>query len=37
MIDVLIVENSPVVRDLLVYILGSDPGLRVIGTAKNGE
>lgn len=37
MIKVLIVEDSPVVRELLIYILGSDPEIRVIGTAENGE
>ncbi len=37
LIKVLVVEDSPVVREFLVYILGSDPGIRVIGTANNGE
>lgn len=37
MIDVLVVEDSPVVREFLLYILGSDPGIRVIGTAHDGE
>src|SRR5450759_406987 len=37
MIKVLVVEVSPVVRGFLVYILGSDPGIRVVGTANNGE
>ncbi len=37
MIKVLIVEDSPVVRDLLAHILRSDPGIEVIGTASNGE
>ncbi len=37
MIRVLVVEDSPVVRDLLVYLLNSGPGLRVVGTARNGE
>jgi two-component system chemotaxis response regulator CheB len=37
MIRVLIVEDSPAVRDLLVYILRSDPEIRVIGTAAEGE
>ncbi|MBI5606303.1 MAG: chemotaxis-specific protein-glutamate methyltransferase CheB [Deltaproteobacteria bacterium] len=36
-IRVLIVDDSPVVRELLAYILNSDPGIRVIGTAGNGE
>jgi two-component system chemotaxis response regulator CheB len=37
MIKVLVVEDSPVVRELLTHILNSDPGIRVIGTAENGE
>ncbi len=37
MIRVLVVEDSPVVREFLVHILNSDPDLRVIGTAKDGE
>src|SRR3972149_4276895 len=37
MIKVLVVEDSPVVREFLVYILGSDPGIQVIGTANDGE
>lgn len=37
MIKVLVVEDSPVVRDLLVHILDADPEIRVIGTAANGE
>jgi two-component system, chemotaxis family, protein-glutamate methylesterase/glutaminase len=36
MIRVLVVEDSPVVRDLLVYILQSDPGIRVAATAGDG-
>lgn len=36
MIKILIVEDSPVVRDFLAYILSSDPELEVIGTASNG-
>lgn len=36
-IKVLIVEDSRVVRELLMYILGSDPEIQVIGTANNGE
>lgn len=31
------VEDSPVVRELLVHILGADPGIRVVGTAHDGE
>lgn len=37
MIRVLVVEDSSVVREFLVHILNSDPDLRVIGTAKDGE
>lgn len=37
MIKVLIAEDSPVVREFLVHILGSDPDIRVIGTANDGE
>lgn len=37
MISVLIVEDSPVVREFLVYLLGSDPGIRIVGTAHDGE
>jgi two-component system, chemotaxis family, protein-glutamate methylesterase/glutaminase len=36
-IKVLIVDDSAVVRELLTYILSSDPDIRVIGTANNGE
>jgi len=34
---VLIVEDSPMVRELLAHILGSDPGIQVAGAAENGE
>ncbi|MFC2060242.1 chemotaxis-specific protein-glutamate methyltransferase CheB [Chloroflexota bacterium] len=37
MIKVLVVEDSPVVREFLIYILGSDPEIEIIGTAKNGK
>ena len=37
MIRVLVVEDSPVVQEFLVHILGSDPGIEVVGTANNGE
>ncbi len=36
-IRVLVVEDSPVVRELLLHILNSDPLLRVIGVAVDGE
>jgi two-component system chemotaxis response regulator CheB len=35
-IKVLIVEDSPVAREFLTYILTSDPAIRVVGTANNG-
>ena len=37
LIKVLVVEDSPVVREFLVHILSSDPGIRVVGTASDGE
>jgi two-component system chemotaxis response regulator CheB len=37
LIKVLVVEDSPVVREFLVHILGADPDIRVIGTAHDGE
>jgi len=37
MIKVLVVEDSPVVREFLVSILGADPDIRVAGTARDGE
>ncbi len=37
MIKVLVVEDSPVVREFLVHILSSDSGIHVIGTASDGE
>ncbi len=37
MIKVLVVEDSPAVRELLIHILSFGPELQVIGTAKNGE
>ncbi len=36
MIKVLIVEDSPVARELLTHILTSDPAILVVGTASNG-
>jgi two-component system, chemotaxis family, protein-glutamate methylesterase/glutaminase len=35
-IRVLVVEDSPAFRELLVNILQSTPGLQVVGTARNG-
>jgi two-component system chemotaxis response regulator CheB len=37
MIRVLVVDDSPSVRELLVHILGSDPGLEVVGCAADGS
>jgi len=37
LIKVLVVEDSPVVREFLVHVLGSDPDIRVVGTARDGE
>ena len=31
------VEDSPVVREFLLFILGADPDIRVVGTARDGE
>lgn len=36
-IKVLIVEDSAVLREFLIYVLGSDPGIRVVGIARDGE
>jgi len=35
-IRILVAEDSPVARELLVSILESAPGLQVVGTARNG-
>src|ERR1700676_391449 len=37
MIRVLVVEDSPTVRELLICILSSDPAIEVVGTAESGE
>ena len=37
MIKVLIVEDSPVMQQLLAYAITSDPDLEVVGIAENGE
>jgi len=37
MVRVLVVEDSPVVREFLLHILGSDPEIEVVGTAESGE
>lgn len=36
-IKVLVIEDSPTVQEFLVYLLASDPGIQVVGTANNGE
>lgn len=36
-IRVLVVEDSPVLREFLVYLFASDQEIQVIGTATNGE
>jgi len=37
MIKVLVVEDSPTVRELLIHILGGDPEIQIIGTASSGS
>lgn len=37
MIRVLVVDDSPVAKELLLHILASDPDMQVVGTAKDGE
>jgi two-component system chemotaxis response regulator CheB len=37
MINVLVVEDSRVMKEYLVYLIESDPDLRVMGTAGDGE
>ena len=36
-VKVLIVEDSPVIRDFLVHILEADPQTRIVATAKDGK
>ncbi len=36
-IKVLVVEDSPVALEMLLYVLSSDPSFEIIGTAHNGE
>ena len=36
-IRVMIVEDSPTVREILVYIINQDPRLEVVGVAESGE
>jgi two-component system chemotaxis response regulator CheB len=37
MIRVLVVDDTPVAREFLVYALSSEPEIQVVGTASNGE
>jgi len=37
LIKVLVVENSPVVREFLVHVLSADPSICVVGTVNDGE
>ena len=37
MIKVLVVEDSPVLREFLAHILGADPDIHIVGTASDGE
>lgn len=37
MIKVLVVEDSPVVQEFLVHVLGSEPDIEVVGRANDGE
>ena len=37
MTRVLVVDDSPSVRELLVHILGSDPDIEIVGCATDGE
>jgi two-component system chemotaxis response regulator CheB len=37
MIRVLVVEDSPVIREFLIYTLSDDKGIEVVGSAANGE
>lgn len=37
MVKVMIVEDSPVMREILLYVLNADPEISVIGTAQDGE
>jgi two-component system chemotaxis response regulator CheB len=36
MIDVLVVDDSPTVRTLIAEVLRADPGIRVVGEARDG-
>jgi two-component system chemotaxis response regulator CheB len=37
MTRVMVVDDSPTVLELLVHILGSDPGIEIVGCAADGE
>lgn len=36
-IKVFIIDDSPVILSLLKYMIGSEPGMSVVGTASNGQ
>jgi len=36
-VRVLVVEDSPVVRELLIHVLSSDPEITVVGVSRSGE
>ncbi|HTU40497.1 MAG TPA: chemotaxis-specific protein-glutamate methyltransferase CheB [Candidatus Aquilonibacter sp.] len=36
-VKVLVVEDSPVVRELLIQVLSSDPEIKVVGVSRSGE
>lgn len=37
MIRVVVVDDSPVIREYISYILGRSPNIEVVGTAENGQ
>jgi two-component system, chemotaxis family, protein-glutamate methylesterase/glutaminase len=36
-VRVLVVEDSPAVRELLIHVLSSDPEIKVVGVSRSGE
>jgi two-component system, chemotaxis family, protein-glutamate methylesterase/glutaminase len=36
-IGVVVVDDSPTVREFLVFLLNSDPEIQVVGVADNGK
>jgi two-component system, chemotaxis family, protein-glutamate methylesterase/glutaminase len=36
-VRILVVEDSPSARELLIYVLSSDPGITVVGFSQSGE